>query len=108
MMGCNLVIIEHVLKIIETELSEPLKSISGDDISQFYKICNFSSLRYVVLPVDLLGTSGTGLSATEPFRTLSRAFLKICLKKKMTLNLFCSDIKSNETNVLVCLNNLNL
>lgn len=35
MMGCNLVIIEHVLKIIETELSEPLKSISGDDISQF-------------------------------------------------------------------------
>lgn len=71
----------HFLKIIETELSEPLKSISGDDISQFYKICNFSSLRYVVLPVDLLGTSGTGLSATEPFRTLSRAFLKICLKK---------------------------
>lgn len=81
MMGCNLVIIQHVLKIIETELSEPLRSISGDDISQFYKICNFSSLRYVVLPVDLLGTSGTGLSATEPFRTLSRAFLKICLKK---------------------------
>lgn len=35
MMGCNLVIIEHVLKIIETELSEPLKPISGDDISQF-------------------------------------------------------------------------
>lgn len=96
-MGCNLVIIEHVLKIIETELSEPLWSISGDDISQFYKICNFSSLMYVVLPVDLLGTSGTGLSATEPFRTLSRAFLKICLKKNdIESVLFWHKIKWNK------------
>lgn len=93
-MGCNLVIIEHVLKIIETELSEPLKSISGDDISQFYKIWH---LRYVVLPVDLLGTSGTGLSATEPFRTLSRAFLKICLKKNdIESVLFWHKIKWNK------------
>lgn len=32
MMGCNLVIIEYVLKIIENEFLEFLKLISGDDI----------------------------------------------------------------------------
>lgn len=32
MMGCNLVIIEYVLKIIEIEFLEFLKLISGDDI----------------------------------------------------------------------------
>lgn len=81
MMGCNLVIIEYVLKIIEIEFLEFLKLISGDDILQFYKICNFFFFRYVVLFVDFLGISGIGLFVIEFFRILLRVFLKICLEK---------------------------